>query len=84
MKKIFLGLSLIATLVLVSCKTETKNKIEDASEAVKTEMGEAIDTAAAKVGAAIDSSKVKAGKTLEKGAKKMNEAGEEIEEDVKN
>jgi hypothetical protein len=80
MKKAFLGLALVATLVLVSCKTETKDKVDDATEAVKTEMGEAIDTAAAKVDAAVDSTKAKMGETLEKGAEKMNAAGEKMKE----
>jgi hypothetical protein len=33
MKKAFLGLALVATLVLVSCKTN--DKVEDATEAIK-------------------------------------------------
>jgi hypothetical protein len=30
-----LGLALVATLVLVSCKKETNDKVEDATEAIK-------------------------------------------------
>jgi hypothetical protein len=80
MKKAFLGLALVATLVLVSCKKETNDKVEDATEAVKTEMGEAVDTAAAKVDAAVDSTKAKMGESLEKGAEKMNAAGKKMKE----
>ena len=82
MKKTLLGVVLVATLVMVSCKIETKDKMKDASEAAKTEMGAAIDTAAAKVDAAIDSTKVKAGESLEKGAAKMDAAGKKMKEDA--
>jgi hypothetical protein len=80
MKKVFLGLALVVTLGLVSCKKDTKDKIEDATEAVKTEMGEAADTAAAKVDAAVDSTKAKMGESLEKGAKKIDAAGKKMKE----
>jgi hypothetical protein len=52
MKKVLLSLAFVTTLMMVSCKQETKNQVGEATDAVGTEMGEAVDTAAAKVGAA--------------------------------
>ena len=79
MKKILLGLAFVSML-MTSCKKETKDQVNEATEAVGNEMGEAMDTAAVKVDAAVDSTKVKAGETLEKGAEKMDEAAEKLKE----
>jgi hypothetical protein len=80
MKKTLLGLAFVAALITVSCKTETKDEMKEATEAVGAEMDEAIDTAAVKVDAAVDSTKAKVGETLEKGAAKMDEAGKKMKE----
>ncbi|MCO6175214.1 hypothetical protein NHF50_09155 [Flavobacterium sp. NRK F10] len=77
MKKTALALVFIAILT-VSCKEETKEKIDDAADAVKTEVKEKIDTTAAKMEAHVDTLKVKTGEALGKGAEKLNEAAEEI------
>lgn len=44
MRKVFLGLMILA-LISVSCKDETKEKIEEANEAVGAEMEEKMDSA---------------------------------------
>lgn len=80
MKKTLLGLAIVATLITVSCKKETKDEMKEATEAVGTEMNEALDTVTVKVDAAVDSTKVKVGETLEKGAKKMDEAGKKMKD----
>ncbi len=77
MKKVSLVLAVVAMLA-ISCKKETKEKIDDAADAVKTEVKEKIDTTAAKVEAHVDTIKVKTGEVLEKGAEKLNEAAEEM------
>jgi len=79
MKKVLLGLAFIAVLT-TSCKKETKDEVNQATEAVGNEMGEAIDTAAVKIDAAVDSTKIKAGETLKKGAEEMDEAAEKLKE----
>jgi len=83
MKKILLGLTLVATLTMVSCKQETKVEVGEAADAVGAEMDQAIDTAAARLDTAIDSTKSKTGAALEKGAAKMNAASEKMKEAAK-
>ena len=56
MKKIFLGIALVA--VLLSCKEETKEKVKEASKAVGADLKQAADSAKVKAKKAIDSSKV--------------------------
>ena len=58
MKKIILLLC-VATLLL-SCKTETKEKLEEAKEAITSEMEENIDSAKIKAETKFDSIKEKA------------------------
>jgi hypothetical protein len=65
-----LGLAVVATLTLVSCKQETKDQVGEATDAIGTEMGDAVDTAAVKVDAALDSTKVKISNTIKKVLKK--------------
>ena len=48
MKKVILGLAVMAA-VLVSCKDETKDKVEETTEAVGAEVEQKMDTAAAKI-----------------------------------
>ena len=56
MRKVFLGLMILA-LISVSCKDETKEKIEEANEAVGAEIEEKMDTASVKIDKAIDKPK---------------------------
>jgi PBP1b-binding outer membrane lipoprotein LpoB len=82
MKKIILSLAL-ATL-LISCKEETKEKIEDAGKAVTSDVKANIDSVKSKAKAKldsvkikakseIDSAKIKGADLLEKNAKKLKE-----------
>lgn len=83
MNKVFLGLAL--AVLTVSCKEETKEKVGEATEAVVTDIKENVDSAKVKVKKVIDSSNVKE-KTKEiiaKGAKKVGEAADKVEESAK-
>ncbi|SDX35234.1 hypothetical protein SAMN05443667_101285 [Flavobacterium gillisiae] len=82
MKKTLLGLAVVATLTLVSCKQETKDQVGEATDAIGTEMGDAVDTAAVKVDAALDSTKVKISNTMKEGAEKMDAKADKMKEDA--
>jgi hypothetical protein len=82
MRKIILGLAFLAT-VTVSCKEETKEKIEDANEAVVSDVKEEMDTAAVKVDNAVDTLQSKTGKALEKSAEKLDKAADKMKEAAK-
>jgi len=69
--------------VLSSCQDKTKEKIDDATEAVGTEIEQKVDTAKAKVDTAIDTVQSKTGKALEKGAEKIDDAADKLKEDAK-
>lgn len=83
MKKIIISLAL-ASIILVSCQEKTKEKLEDAKEAIGTEVeqkmdtfGKKIDTLGHKIEIAADSLKSKTKKATEKieeGAKKVKES----------
>ena len=60
MKKVFLSLALVASLLVVSCKESTQDKVEDATEAVGTE----VETAAEKTADAIDSTATETGEAV--------------------
>lgn len=79
MKKTILTLAFMA-IAMVSCQDKTKEKVEDATQAVGTEMEAKMDTVAAKANAAIDSTQAKAANALEKGAAKMDAAAEKMKE----
>jgi|TARA_R110000851_G_scaffold178223_2_gene325122 hypothetical protein len=82
MKKVLLSLAFVTTLMMVSCKQETKDQVGEATDAVGTEMGEAVDTAAAKVDAALDSTKVKISNTMKEGAEKIDDKADKMKEDA--
>lgn len=63
MKKIILSLAL-ATL-LISCKDETKEKLEDAGKAVTSDVKATIDTVKAQAKSKLDSAKIKAKSELD-------------------
>lgn len=69
MKKTILALALVSTLAFVSCKETTEDKIEEATEAVGTEMEEKTENAID----AIDSTATKVGNDMEEGAEKVKE-----------
>ena len=79
MRKVFLGLMILA-LISVSCKDETKEKIEEANEAVGAEMEEKMDSASVQIDKAMDTLKSKTGDVLEKGAEKLNKAADDLKE----
>lgn len=79
MKKIILAIAFIA-VAMVSCHDKTKDKIEDAKEAVGAEVEQKMDTVNEKVEKVIDSTQSKTGKILEKGAEKLNEAAYKLKE----
>jgi hypothetical protein len=70
MKKVILALAFVSTLAFVSCKESTEDKIEDATEAVGTE----IETATENAVDAIDSTATEVGNDMKDGAEKMKEA----------
>lgn len=81
MKKTLLALAFVGAL-MVSCKEKTEDKVEDATEAVGTEMTDAVDTTAA----AIDTTaaKVEAGAAkVEAGAAKVEAGAKEVKDAVK-
>lgn len=61
MKKLFLSLAVMATLTVVSCKENTEDKVEDATEAAAADMENAVEDA----GETIDSTANKAGEDIE-------------------
>jgi cell division protein ZapA (FtsZ GTPase activity inhibitor) len=79
MRKVFLGLMILA-LISVSCKDETKEKIEEANEAVGAEMEEKMDSASVQINKAIDTLESKTGEVLEKGAEKLDKAADKMKE----
>jgi F0F1-type ATP synthase membrane subunit b/b' len=83
MKNTLLGLAIVATLTIVSCKQETKDKVGEAKDAIGAEMDQAVDTAAVKMDAAIDSTKSKISTKMKEGAAKMNQKADEMKEEVK-
>jgi hypothetical protein len=82
MRKIILGLASLA-VVTVSCKEETKAKLDEAKEAVTMEVKEKIDTATVKVEKAVDSLKAKTDKAIEKSTEKLDKAADKMKEAAK-
>ena len=88
MKKTFLSLVLAcfaSSLILVSCQDKTKEKLEDAKDAVTEEVTATIDSAKIKAASEfdsvkekaktkIDSAKIKSAERLEAAAKKLKES----------
>lgn len=82
MRKTILAIAFML-VAMVSCQDKTKDKIEDAKEAVGAEVEQKMDTVAKKVETAIDSTQSKTGKVLEKGAEKLDKAAEGLKEAAK-
>ena len=82
MKKTILTVGFVA-IAMVSCKDNTKEKMEDASDAIKTEVSQEMDTLADKAETAADSAKAKTAKVLEKSAEKIDKAAEKLKTDSK-
>lgn len=72
MKKVFLSLALLATLIIVSCKESTQDKVEEATEAVGNDIQEATEEAVE----TIDSTATEVGNDIEEGV-------EDIKDDMK-
>lgn len=72
MKKVFLSLALLATLIVVSCKESTQDKVEEATEAVGNDIQEATEEAVE----TIDSTATEVGNDIEEGV-------EDIKDDMK-
>lgn len=81
MKKVILGLALAA--LIVSCKKETEDKVEDATEAVGTEMEQTVDTAMVKTENAMDAVKAKTDTLVKKSAEKVEKTAKEVKESKK-
>lgn len=73
MKKTLLALAFVGAL-MVSCKEKTEDKVEDAVDAVGTEMTETVDSTAAAAGEAVDSAAAKVDAAAAAGAAKVEEA----------
>ena len=82
MRKTILAVAFMA-VAMVSCQDKTKDKIEDAKEALGAEVEQKMDTVAEKVDKAIDSTQSKTGKILEKGAEKLDNAADKLKEAAK-
>ncbi len=82
MKKTILAVAFMA-VAMVSCQDKTKDKVEDATQAVGTEMEQKMDTVAEKTETAVDTTKAKAGEALEKAGEETKEAGEKLKEAAK-
>lgn len=82
MKKTILALVFMG-VAMVSCQDKTKDKVEDATQAVGSEVEQKLDTVVEQAEATIDTAKVKAGEALEKAGEKTKEAGEKLKEAAK-
>jgi len=82
MKKTILTAVFIA-VALVSCQDKTKEKIEDAKDAIGTEVEQKIDTVTEKAETAIDTAKAKVKDAVAKGAEKVEEGAKKVQESVK-
>jgi hypothetical protein len=82
MKKIILTLA-FATL-LISCKKDTKTKVQEATKAVSADMKVALDSAKVKAAKVFDTAKVKknAKVIIGKGAEKLEEGAKKLKEAV--
>ena len=78
MKKIFLTLA--CAVIVVSCQQKTKEKLEDAKDAIGTDIEQKIDTVTTKVETVVDSVQSKTGKVLEKGSEKLDKAAEKLKD----
>jgi len=94
MKKIILSLAFTAVVVcfassltLVSCQEKTKEKIEDARDAIGQEVTTSMDSVQMKAEARMDSLKQKANAKVDsikiRSAEKMQEAAQKLKESVK-
>ncbi len=81
MKKIILSLAL--TTLLISCKEETKDKVQDASEAITSDVKEVADSAKIKAETTFDTIKAKTKTVIEKGAEKVEEGAKKVKEATK-
>lgn len=82
MKKTILAMAIMA-VTMISCQDKTKEKVNDATEAIGEDIDSKLDTAAVKIDTAIDSAQSKTGEALEKGAEKMKEGAENMKEAAK-
>ncbi|KGO88818.1 hypothetical protein [Flavobacterium suncheonense] len=82
MKKTLLALAFVGAL-MVSCKEKTEDKVDEAVEAVGTEMTETVDSTAAAAGEAMDSAAAKVEDAAAAGAAKVEAAAKEVKEEVK-
>jgi hypothetical protein len=82
MRKTLLTVAFIL-VAMVSCQDKTKEKMEDATEAVGTEMDTAVAKVDTTVTTAVDTLQSKTGKALEKGAEKMDKAAADLKKDAK-
>jgi hypothetical protein len=82
MKKLILTVAF--AIALVSCKEETKTKVQEATKAVSADMKVALDSAKVKASKVIDTAKVKAKAKviIGKGAEKLEEGAKKLKESV--
>lgn len=69
MRKVFLSLTILTTLLIVSCKESTQDKVEEATEAVSND----IETATENTIDAIDSTATEVGKDIKEEVEYMDE-----------
>lgn len=82
MKKIILSIAIIASLMTFSCKESTKDKVEDATEAVGDDIESGVEDAAEKV----DSTATEVGNdvkdAVKEGAEKVEEKANEVKKSM--
>jgi hypothetical protein len=82
LKKLILTVAF--AMALLSCKEETKTKVQEATKAVSADMKIALDSAKVKASKVIDTAKVKAKAKviIGKGAEKLEESAKKLKESV--
>ena len=85
MKKLILSLAIVT--LIFSCKEDTKDKVEVATEAVTSDVKETVDSSKIKTETVLDTVKAKTEEKLknavDKGADKVIDAAEKVKKSVK-
>lgn len=82
MKKIILSLALLVVISFASCQEKTKESVQDATDAIGSEMEQKMDTIAQKTSDAFDSTKVKTKEVVRKVGDKLDKTGDKIDEKI--
>lgn len=83
MKKTIFALAFLA-VAMISCQDKTKDKIDDATEAIGSEMEQKTDTISENIENEINTIHTEAGEMLNKGAIKLDEEATDLKEEMHN